>query len=189
MENRITVILAQTALFTAAKAMAESVTFRNATSWIAKHTDPRMDRIKLGGIHRAQPFSHQYENGKYHEYFIADWAHLHRDDQIAEYEKIREARRQLPDVPETSGGYKSKPGGSYSESRSYDDYDMAFGVFGPYYDSGWDGTYDQTETLTPDQVALIGTDDVGAGDSGGDSGGYGGDGGGGDGGGDSGGGC
>ena len=58
MKNRMMVILAQTALFTAAKAMAESVTFHNATSWIAKHADPRMDRIKLGGIHRAQPFSH-----------------------------------------------------------------------------------------------------------------------------------
>ena len=190
MKNRIMVILAQTALFTAAKAMVESATFRNATSWIAKHTDPRMDRMKLGGIHRAQPFSHQYENGKYHKYFIADWAHLRRDDQIAEYEKIREARRQLPDIPESSGGYESRPGGSYSVSRSYDGCDMSFSVFGPYYDGGWDGTFDQTETLTPDQVALIGTDDDGgAGDSGGDFGGYGGDGGGGDGGGDSGGGC
>ena len=197
MENRMMVILAQTTLVTAAKTMAESITFRNATSWIAKHTDPRMDRMKLGGIHRAQPFSHQYENGKYHEYFIADWAHLQREDQIAEYEDIREARRQLPDVPETSGGYGSSLRGSYSQSSSYDYDGMGWAMFGPYYDSGWDGTYDQNETLTPDQLALIGTDDDGSADAGGDSGGDGGDGGGGYGGdsgggaygGDSGGGC
>ena len=188
MENRMMVILAQTALVTAAKAMAESITFRNATSWIAVHTDARMDRIKLGGIHRAQPFSHQYENGKYHEYFIADWAHLQREDQIAEYEELREARRKLPDVPETSGGYRSSPGSSYYQSRSYDEVYIGLAMFGAFYDSGWDGTYDQNETLTPDQVALIGTDDGGDVDAGGDSGGYGGDGGGGDGG-DSGGGC
>ena len=183
MKNRMTVLLAQTALVTAAKAMAESPTFRNATSWLATHADPRMDRMKLGGIHRAQPFSHQYENGRYHEYFIAAWAHLRRDEQIPIYEDIREARRQLPDVPETSGGFGSGSGGSY-ESDSYYGLEMlAFYMFDPYYDGGWDGTYDQSETLSPEDVALIGTDVDGAGDAGGDSGGY--DGGGGD----SGGGC
>ena len=180
MENRMIILLAQTALVMAAKAMTESITFRNATSWIVKHTDPRMDRIKLGGIHRAQPFSHQYENGKYHEYFIADWAHLQREDQIAEYEELREARRQLPDIPETSGGYRSSPGDLDHQSDSYDGYGMGIAMFDPYYDSGWDGTFDPNETLTPDQVALIGTDDDGAVDSGGDSASYGGDGGGGD---------
>ena len=172
MENRMMVLLAQTALVTAAKAMSESANFRNATSWIAKHADPRMDRMKLGGIHRAQPFSHQYEEGKYHEYFIADWAHLNRDDQISEYEKIREARRMLPDVPETSGGYVSSSGGSNYQSRWYDGPDMLdFYMFDPYYDGGWDGAYDVAETLPPDQVILIGTDIDGAGDAAGDSGG------------------
>ena len=187
MKNRITVILAQTALVTAAKAMAESVTFRKATSWFTKQTDPRMDRIKLGGIHRAQPFSHQYENGKYHEYFIASWAHVRRDDQISEYEGIREARRQLFDVPEASGGYGSSGGGSYNQSRW--DYMLEFYLFDPYYDDGWDGTYSQDETLSPEDAVLIGTEidgavDAGDIDAGGNSGDYGGNGGGGDGGGD-----
>lgn len=187
MKNRMTVILAQTALVTAAKAMAESLTFRKATSWLnpQTETEPRMDRIKLGGIHRAQPFSHQYENGKYHEYFIANWAHLRRDDQISEYEAMREVRRQLPDMPEASGGFGSGSWDSYSPSRSDDVFDMwGFYLFDPYYEDGWDGTYGQDETLSPEDAALIGTDVDGGGDSGGDSGGdYGGDGGGGDGGG------
>ena len=192
MKNRMTVILAQTALVTAAKAMAESVTFRKATSWFNTQTDPSMDRIKLGGIHRAQPFSHQYENGKYHEYFIASWAHLRRDDQISEYEEIREARRQLFDMPEPSGGYGGgygfSRGGFYNQSRWDDDPDMlGFYLFDPYYNDGWDGTYGQDETLSPDDAALIGTDIDGAVDAGGDSGDYGGYGSGGDGGGDGGG--
>ena len=185
MKNRMTVILAQTALVTAAKAMAESVAFRKATSWFTTQTDPRMDRMKLGGIHRAQPFSHQYENGKYHEYFIASWAHLRRDDQISEYEEIREVRRQLLDMPESSGGYGSSRGGSYNQSRWDDDADMlGFYLFDPYYDDGWDGTYSQDETLSPEDAALIGTDIDGSVDGGGDSGDYGDYGSGGDGGGD-----
>ena len=139
--NRVAVLRAQTALVAAANAMAASATFRGATAWFAARADPRADRIKLGGIHRAQPFSPQYEDGRYHEYFIANWAHLRREDQIAEYEGIREARRQLPDVPEASGGFGSSGGESYSQSRPYDGLEM-FGLFlfEPYYDGGWDGT-------------------------------------------------
>lgn len=179
MKNRLMVLLAQAALVTAAKAMAESATFRKSTSWIAKHENPRMDRIKLGGIHRAQPFSHQYEEGKYHEYFIADWAHLHRDDQIAEYEEMREVRRLLPDLPESSGGYGSGKSSSYQSEPYYGPDMMGFYMFGDYYDAGWDGTYDQTEILTPAEVALVGTDADASGNGGGDSSGGGDSGGGG----------
>jgi hypothetical protein len=146
MSNRLTVLLAQDVLLTAARVMAESTNFRNATSWIAQQSDPRMDRLKLGGIHRAQPFSHQYEEGQYHDYFIAEWACLHRADQIREYEAIRDMTRNLPDVSVSSGAVNRNPNDpldSLSDSgASFDD----------YYLDGWDGIYSDHETMDADQA-------------------------------------
>ncbi|KAK3326732.1 hypothetical protein B0H66DRAFT_449385, partial [Apodospora peruviana] len=100
MRNRLSILRGQDALLAGAATMARSKLFRQAVSWMSLCDDPRVDRFKLGGIHRAQPFSHHYEEGKYHEYFVADWAHLCRDDQVKEYEAIRDARRELPDIPD-----------------------------------------------------------------------------------------
>ncbi|KAK3389152.1 hypothetical protein B0H63DRAFT_499379 [Podospora didyma] len=150
MKNRLTVLLAENTLLEGAKAMANSASFRASTAWMAEHKDARMDRYKLGGIHRAQPFSHHYEEGKYHEYFIADWAHLCRDDQIAEYEAIREMRRQLADMPAHSGS------GSAGLSGGGGD---AVALFGSYFADGWDGSYESTETMSPGDLAMEGTVD------------------------------
>lgn len=174
--NRITVLLAQDALLTAARAMAESKAFRRATAWMSRQHDgdPRDDRLRLGGIHRAQPFSHHYEEGRYHDYFVADWAHLCHEDQVAEYEALRDGRRLLPDVQAagTIGG---------SDDRD-DDFDysgfFAMELYDAYYSNGWDGDYSQNESMPPEDAGLVGTDDPNC-DGGGDGAG-GGDAGGGD---------
>ena len=180
-KNRISILLAQDVLITAAKAMAESMTFRKLTSWISQTPDPQMDRLKLGGIHRAQPFSHQYEEGQYHEYFIAHWAHLPRDEQIALYETARNHRNLLADLPAKDTAGSARDGGDDWSSS-----DGAVGFFGceylgAYYVDGWDGSYSQEETMGTEQAGLVGTTDS-SWDNGGD-GGYGGGDGGGDGGG------
>lgn len=96
--NRLTVLLAQDTLLSAAAAMARCAPFRESTLWL--HNDPqeRTDRLKLGGIHRAQPFSHHFEKGAYHQYFIAKWAHLTRERKVAEYEKLRDWKATRDDV-------------------------------------------------------------------------------------------
>ena len=98
MKNRLLVLSAQEKLIIAAAAMVENSSFRARTRWLHLQSDPAMDRLKLGGIHRAQPFSHSYDQGKYHHYFIASWAHLRLEDKVAEYELLRDGRVKLPDV-------------------------------------------------------------------------------------------
>lgn len=111
MRNRLTVLTAQSALIRAATAMAQSQMFRATTKWLHTQPDPHLDRLKLGGIHRAQPFSHCFEHGAYHRYFIADWAHLKCEDQIAAYERLRNGRMKMPDFEGSKAG-GSGPGGS-----------------------------------------------------------------------------
>jgi uncharacterized membrane protein YgcG len=98
MRNRLTILLAQEALTSAAVAMAKIPAFKKATAWLHMPEEPGVDRLKLGGIHRAQPFSHFFDQGKYHHYFIAEWAHLNRKDQVAAYELLRDGRVKQPDV-------------------------------------------------------------------------------------------
>ena len=74
MRNRLTVLEAHDALLAATTAMYRSRSFREATDWLHSVPHERVDRFKLGGIHRAQPFSHEFEKGRYHEYMLADWA-------------------------------------------------------------------------------------------------------------------
>ncbi|KAF8459251.1 hypothetical protein BDZ91DRAFT_851991 [Kalaharituber pfeilii] len=97
-KNRLTLLLAQDALSSGALGMTRSSRFRESCQWLATQDDPKLDRVKLGGIHRAQPFSHQFEQGKYHEYLVAHWAHLKRDLQIQEYERLRDRRFKQADV-------------------------------------------------------------------------------------------
>ncbi|KAI1111526.1 hypothetical protein F5Y14DRAFT_424848 [Nemania sp. NC0429] len=58
MKNRLLVLTAQEKLTAAAVEMSKSTLFRKSTAWLHKQPDPALDRLKLGGIHRAQPFSH-----------------------------------------------------------------------------------------------------------------------------------
>ncbi|KAM7183569.1 hypothetical protein V8F20_012570 [Naviculisporaceae sp. PSN 640] len=97
-KNRLTVLLAQDVLLSAAAAMARCAPFRESTLWLHKQELEKNDRLKLGGIHRAQPFSHHYEKGDFQQYFIAGWAHLSRPLQIAEYERLRDWKATRSDV-------------------------------------------------------------------------------------------
>ncbi|KAF5613117.1 uncharacterized protein FSUBG_847 [Fusarium subglutinans] len=104
MRNRLTVLSAMSVLHQAAAAMAQSVKFQKATAWLHKDLtqstlDPSLARVKLGGIHRAQPCSHYYEAGVYSHFFIAPWATLTRAKQIEAYELQRDGRVGLPDMP------------------------------------------------------------------------------------------
>jgi hypothetical protein len=98
MRNRLTVLLGQDALLTAAAVMARSGRFRETAQWLHNQDDPKLDRLKLGGIHRAQPFSHHLEKGKHHLYFTSQWAHYDRDEQIRQYELLRDGRAKKADV-------------------------------------------------------------------------------------------
>jgi hypothetical protein len=108
MKNRLLALCAQEKLSLVAVAMAQNPNFRQRTEWLHKQDNPALDRLKLGGIHRAQPFSHYYEQGKYQHYFIASWAHLKLEDQIAEYELLRDGRVKLPDVDYVSNFYQGQ---------------------------------------------------------------------------------
>ncbi|KAK1995151.1 hypothetical protein LX36DRAFT_702472 [Colletotrichum falcatum] len=55
------------------------------------------DRVKLAGIHRAQPMSYFYEHEQLHDCAPADWADLAHDDQVAAYTALRDFRAQHVD--------------------------------------------------------------------------------------------
>ncbi|KAL8366755.1 hypothetical protein RB595_010558 [Gaeumannomyces hyphopodioides] len=50
------------------------------------------DRVKLAGIHRAQPASHLYGHAMLHDCTLTDWADLAPADQVAAYVALRDAR-------------------------------------------------------------------------------------------------
>lgn len=95
LNNRLTVLLAQDALVTVAKALSELPSFRNACAWLQNQQDPWFDRLKLGGIHRAQPFSHHFELES--ACAVAPWIHLKFGQQQHIYEYIRDLRINAPD--------------------------------------------------------------------------------------------
>jgi hypothetical protein len=100
--NRLNVLLAQDSLLTAVVAMAKCSKFREATAWLHVQEDERKDRMKLGGIHRAQPFSHHFERGAYHQYFVADWVSLSLPLRIKAYETLRDWRATRTDIKDDS---------------------------------------------------------------------------------------
>lgn len=97
LENRMSVLSAQEALLTAAGAMARCEKFRKETEWIAQATG-NSRRVKLGGIHRAQPFSHHFERGAYQRGYTAEWTHLSESRRVEEYERWRDWRIGRADV-------------------------------------------------------------------------------------------
>jgi len=106
MRNRLNVLSALRALNTVAVAMAKTLSFRASCRWnrernaLTPDTASALDRLKLSGIHRAQPHSHFFEQSKYHDCTLADWALLSREDQIREYEELRDHRAdKLAEIP------------------------------------------------------------------------------------------
>ncbi|KAJ3546271.1 hypothetical protein NM208_g1638 [Fusarium decemcellulare] len=95
-KNRLNLLMGQYSLLTGATAMAKCYSLRTAVSWIENEkADVYIDRIKLGGIVRAQPFSHHFENNEYYQYYVAEWTSLKLSDRIEQYEKQRDWRAQL----------------------------------------------------------------------------------------------
>lgn len=103
MRDRLSILHASSVLARAAAAMSKTPSFCSATSWLHTGSPNRyyhsLKRVKLGGIHRAQPFSHYFEAGTYRHYFLAQWAIRPRHVQIEEYELLRDGRMRLLDVP------------------------------------------------------------------------------------------
>ncbi|KAK0622257.1 hypothetical protein DIS24_g11246, partial [Lasiodiplodia hormozganensis] len=96
--NRLTLLAATDALTASALAMARNKGFRRATAWTAHDVNASFDRVRLGGIHRAQPWSRPFVRGAYNHFFAAEWAHLRRADQVAAYEMLRDFRMEMLDV-------------------------------------------------------------------------------------------
>lgn len=95
LDNRLTVLLAQDSLITVAKALSQLPSFRTACAWLQNKRDPWFDRLKLGGIHRAQPFSHHFELES--ACTVAPWIHLKFGQQQQIYEYIRNMRIDAAD--------------------------------------------------------------------------------------------
>ncbi|KAF2137416.1 uncharacterized protein K452DRAFT_341203 [Aplosporella prunicola CBS 121167] len=96
--NRMTLLRAGDVLASSAVAMACNKGFRKTTKWLHEQASPRNDRLKLGGIHRAQPWSNCFYSGGYNHFFTAAWAHWKREDQIMAYERLRNFRMAMLDV-------------------------------------------------------------------------------------------
>ncbi|KAJ6443354.1 L-2,4-diaminobutyrate decarboxylase [Purpureocillium lavendulum] len=104
MRNRLYVLAASSKLYRGALAMARTPLFCRMTSWLHEEDKgllkecQHFSRVRMGGIHRAQPFSHDFDMGSDAGYFLAPWAMLSRDEQIVEYKKLRDARAALQDM-------------------------------------------------------------------------------------------
>ncbi|KAK8227061.1 hypothetical protein HDK90DRAFT_494035 [Phyllosticta capitalensis] len=114
LRNRLTLFKAEDALSAAAAAMAQNNGFRQATQWLLQQPYHDIDRMKLGGIHRAQPWSSFFMKDAYNHFFIARWAHFRREDQITAYEMLRNYRMEMVEVGVTTrrwaGGHHAKGG-------------------------------------------------------------------------------
>lgn len=113
MHNRLSVLSALRTLSTIAVALALTPNFRATCIWNLErrrlmtedgvNKAARAARIKLAGIHRAQPKSHNFEKHKYHDCELADWALRSRQDQQLQYEMVRDRRAEIEtDVPPLS---------------------------------------------------------------------------------------
>lgn len=102
--NRLAILHAQSVLCRAAAAMASSPALQAATAWMhsgsALAREPSLARIRMGGIHRAQPMSHYFEKGANELYFLAAWAPMR--NRSAEYRAARKERVAASDLPANS---------------------------------------------------------------------------------------
>ncbi|GFG23354.1 hypothetical protein IFM61606_03233 [Aspergillus udagawae] len=89
--NRLTLLAALDSLSAGATAMSQSQQFK---LWLQPQSSPSADRIKLGGINRAQPCSHALEHRTHDDLFVARWASNYQSS-IKIYETMRD-KRYLP---------------------------------------------------------------------------------------------
>ncbi|KAL2143634.1 hypothetical protein VTI28DRAFT_10141 [Corynascus sepedonium] len=100
MDNRLQLMLAQDVLIQGAISIQKHL--KHSCGWLAQSA--KFDRLRLGGIHRAQPLSHHYERGRFQEAYVTPWVHLKREDQIRIYESIRDRRTELTDIDRILAG-------------------------------------------------------------------------------------
>jgi hypothetical protein len=101
-ENRFKIFLAQDALNRGAVAMTKTQSLIESSKWLSCTENPQFDRLKLGGIHRAQPFSHHFEHGQFTHFphhTLAPWVHLPLDHRQKAYQDLRDLRKTLAEVP------------------------------------------------------------------------------------------
>ncbi|KAK5625399.1 hypothetical protein RRF57_001115 [Xylaria bambusicola] len=160
MKNRLLVLIALEKLTIAATEMAKNALFQRSTVWLHMQPQSALDRLKLGGIHRAQPFSHSYDqvsplksfplrqvsgisatanskNGEYHHYFTAPWAHLRFENQITEYELLRDGRMKLPDVEYATRLYHDYGVRTLADRDRVTDVEVAPSSYANFSDSGF----------------------------------------------------
>lgn len=158
MRNRLILLTAQDFLARGAAAMTQNAAFRAATRWLHSPEHAALARLKLGGIHRAQPFSHYFEQGTYRHFFIAEWAHLKRQDQVKAYEWMRDGRARQRDLV-----YRAN---RFGEGGEGEDGGGGFDGFGGDGGGGDDG-YTVSGYPTDGEVAAPGSQgDAGFGDIG-----------------------
>ncbi|KAJ4141749.1 hypothetical protein NW768_000966 [Fusarium equiseti] len=96
--NRLILLTGQYSLLMGATAMVKSEKINRDVRWLEKNDTDDIDRIKLGGIVRAQPFSHRFEKDnaghKYYQYYVAGWTSLKLRDRKDQYEKLRNWRAE-----------------------------------------------------------------------------------------------
>ncbi|KAJ5808131.1 hypothetical protein N7474_009400 [Penicillium riverlandense] len=91
-ENRLALLNALDILCTGATAMSQEPLFHKATEWLHTQTDLTVERVRMGGIHRAQPRSYALEKRRPSEFFIA-WPYVSRKQRKQHYEQVRELFR------------------------------------------------------------------------------------------------
>ncbi|KAH7122169.1 hypothetical protein B0J13DRAFT_157170 [Dactylonectria estremocensis] len=156
LRNRLQVLTAASILHRVAAAMAKSRSFCRATAWL--HEDIPQDeslsliRVKLGGIHRAQPFSHYFEAGKGIDYWVAPWALQPRSEQIQMYERLRDRRHQLSIMPPRLVDAVHDPCGNDEPVVGADSHDLALANAATTVDESTLTTWNAPEasTCSPD---------------------------------------
>ena len=98
LENRLRLFAAQEALLRGAVAMARTHELVSSCDWFRTSPEAQFDRLKLGGIHRAQPYSHHFEKGRFKQSLLAPWAHYTHETRVKWYEKLRDERQRMADV-------------------------------------------------------------------------------------------
>lgn len=74
------------------------------SSWLSNRlTDPATDRIKLGGINRAQPYGHALEHRTHDDFFGAKWVSSSYPSPVQCYEAMRDRWHMLRMVQEREG--------------------------------------------------------------------------------------
>ena len=98
-KNRMKILMARNLLLKGTIAMSLTSAIR-ITSQQAVPTGgaPVLDRLKLGGIHRAQPFSHHFEKNKSVYYLLAPWVTCPVVQRVTYYEAYRSMRQKAKDV-------------------------------------------------------------------------------------------